>query len=93
MRENEEAGAKYRTDIDANEACRFEIQRRIEDGMEQYKSAAFLKILSTFRLQAVRLQVRIRLVRELVYSTFHMTAELRTPGVPVPDGDPRSDHH
>eukprot|EP00210_Caulerpa_lentillifera_P004659 g4444.t1 len=56
IRENEEAGAKYRTDIDANEACRYEIQHRIEDGMEQYKSAAFLKILSTFRLQAVRLQ-------------------------------------
>lgn len=57
IQENEEAGTKYRNDIDANEASRCEIQQRIEDGMEQYKSASFLKILSTFRLQAVRLQV------------------------------------
>lgn len=58
--ENEEAGTRYRQDIEANEKSRLQIQERIEQGMSQYQNASFLKILSTFRLQAVRLQVDSR---------------------------------
>ena len=57
IKENAEAGVRCRHDIDANERTRYQIQQRIEEGMEHYQSASFLKILSTFRLQAVRLQV------------------------------------
>lgn len=71
IKENEDAGLRYRHDIDSNEQCRFQIQQRIEHGMEEYQSASFLKILSTFRLQAVRLQVESLLVgRTLILGLF-----------------------
>lgn len=57
IRENEEAGLKYRADIEANEEARRSIQAKIDERMGEPQTASFLKILSTFRLQAVRLQV------------------------------------
>ncbi|CAD7701798.1 unnamed protein product, partial [Ostreobium quekettii] len=56
IRENEEAGLRYRADIQANEEARRCIQKRIDERMDQHGNASFLKILSSFRLQAVRLQ-------------------------------------
>mmetsp|Transcript_9505 Transcript_9505/g.27171 ORF Transcript_9505/g.27171 Transcript_9505/m.27171 type:complete len:980 (+) Transcript_9505:572-3511(+) len=54
--ENEETGLRYRSDIEANENQRKAIQEKINSAMEKYSSTSFLQVLSTFRMQAVRLQ-------------------------------------
>ncbi|GBF91733.1 kinesin [Raphidocelis subcapitata] len=65
-----EAG-ELREDIAQNEAARREIERRIDAAIEGNSSVNFLSILSTFRIQAVRLQelkfqvaVRDQVIRE-----------------------------
>ena len=85
IKENAEAGVRCRHDIDANERTRYQIQQRIEEGMEHYQSASFLKILSTFRLQAVRLQVMF--LRRAAGADGYTGI-----GISISDGDPRSDH-
>jgi len=54
--DNEDTGLRYRADIEANEAQRRGIQERINAAMDKYSSTSFLQVLSTFRMQAVRLQ-------------------------------------
>mmetsp|Transcript_11268 Transcript_11268/g.28907 ORF Transcript_11268/g.28907 Transcript_11268/m.28907 type:complete len:941 (+) Transcript_11268:278-3100(+) len=54
--DNEEAGLRYRADIEANENQRKAIQDAINQAMESNKNTSFLQVLSTFRMQAVRLQ-------------------------------------
>lgn len=54
--ENNETGLRYRADIEANENHRRSIQEKINSAMESYSSTSFLQVLSTFRMQAVRLQ-------------------------------------
>ncbi|KIY99366.1 hypothetical protein MNEG_8594 [Monoraphidium neglectum] len=53
---NEAEAQCYRDDIAANEAGRREIQGKLEAAIDGSSNANFLKILSTFRIQAVRLQ-------------------------------------
>ncbi|KAF6258961.1 hypothetical protein COO60DRAFT_1058731 [Scenedesmus sp. NREL 46B-D3] len=56
VQDNNGEASRYRADIAANEACRREIQAKIETAIDANSNVNFLKILSTFRIQAVRLQ-------------------------------------
>eukprot|EP00775_Hariotina_reticulata_P010422 gene10422-10580_t len=56
MAGNDAEAERYRADIAANEAGRREIQAKIESAIDANNNVNFLKILSTFRIQAVRLQ-------------------------------------
>jgi hypothetical protein len=51
IQENIGEAARYRADIAANEACRREIQAKIETAIDANSNVNFLKILSTFRIQ------------------------------------------
>jgi hypothetical protein len=51
IQENIGEAGRYRADIAANEACRREIQAKIETAIDANSNVNFLKILSTFRIQ------------------------------------------
>jgi hypothetical protein len=53
VRENEDAAARYRADVAANEAARREVQEKIDAAIAlQEQSPSIVKILSAFRMQA-----------------------------------------
>lgn len=52
--ENSEAYTKYEQEIEVNEEARRQIQQRIDSAMHSNHSAAFLKVLKTFRIQVRR---------------------------------------
>eukprot|EP00882_Tetradesmus_deserticola_P018445 GHRQ01019812.1.p1 GENE.GHRQ01019812.1~~GHRQ01019812.1.p1 ORF type:complete len:481 (+),score=188.00 GHRQ01019812.1:664-2106(+) len=54
MQDNTAEANRYRADIAANEACRREIQGKIETAIDANSNVNFLKILSTFRIQVCR---------------------------------------
>eukprot|EP01023_Acetabularia_acetabulum_P049398 TRINITY_DN5272_c0_g3_i1.p1 TRINITY_DN5272_c0_g3~~TRINITY_DN5272_c0_g3_i1.p1 ORF type:complete len:807 (-),score=147.37 TRINITY_DN5272_c0_g3_i1:260-2680(-) len=55
IKENEEAGFKLRAEVAANEKAKQAIEEKINEKISQNQSSSsFLKILSNFRLQAVR---------------------------------------
>jgi hypothetical protein len=63
VRDNEEEAARYAGDIQANEAARRELQGRIDAAVDRHQSSAFLKVLSTFRMQVRCGAVRCGAVR------------------------------
>ncbi|CAK9863173.1 unnamed protein product [Sphagnum jensenii] len=50
IRDNDEAGAHYRQDIECNEAQRKELQRLIDEAIDSDRNKTFLRILSQYRL-------------------------------------------
>jgi kinesin family protein 18/19 len=50
IRDNDEAGAHYRQDIECNEAQRKELQRLIDEVIDSDRNKTFLRILSQYRL-------------------------------------------
>ncbi|KAG2429201.1 hypothetical protein HYH02_014133 [Chlamydomonas schloesseri] len=55
-RENDRERERYKSEIAANEVARKDIQARVQAIVDSNQSAAFLNLLSTFRLQALHLQ-------------------------------------
>ncbi|GFR44052.1 hypothetical protein Agub_g5212, partial [Astrephomene gubernaculifera] len=55
-RENDRERERYRSEISANEVARKDIQARVQAIVDSNQSAAFLNLLSTFRLQSLHLQ-------------------------------------
>ncbi|KXZ53067.1 hypothetical protein GPECTOR_8g60 [Gonium pectorale] len=55
-RENDRERERYKAEIAANEVARKDIQARVQAIVDSNQSAAFLNLLSTFRLQALHLQ-------------------------------------
>ncbi|KAG2427248.1 hypothetical protein HXX76_012444 [Chlamydomonas incerta] len=55
-RENDRERERYKSEITANEVARKDIQARVQAIVDSNQSAAFLNLLSTFRLQALHLQ-------------------------------------
>ncbi|GIL46590.1 hypothetical protein Vafri_3551 [Volvox africanus] len=55
-RENDRERERYKSEITANELARKDIQARVQAIVDSNQSAAFLNLLSTFRLQALHLQ-------------------------------------
>lgn len=56
IKENDESKERLKADIQANEEARRDIQIKIDQMVDVNQNTSFLKILGTFRLQAVRLQ-------------------------------------
>lgn len=50
IRDNDEAGAHYREEIENNEAQRKELQRRIDEAIDSDRNKTFLRILTQYRL-------------------------------------------
>ncbi|KAJ7534867.1 hypothetical protein O6H91_12G007600 [Diphasiastrum complanatum] len=50
IRDNDEAGAHYRQDIELNEAQRKELQQQIDDAISSNRNQTYLRILSQYRL-------------------------------------------
>lgn len=50
IRDNDEAGAHYREEIEHNEALRKELQRRIDEAIDSDRNKTFLRILTQYRL-------------------------------------------
>ena len=53
IRDNTEAGLRYRADIEINEQSRRAIQARIDSAIQKGRSPSFLRILSQYRLMGV----------------------------------------